>query len=121
MPYSAPMSSLRLYVGNRNYSSWSLRPWLVLTWSGLPFDETVINLDQPGYGQGQIAAVRAVSPTGKVPALTADDITIWDSLAIAEWIAEAAPAAQLWPADAKVRAIARAVTAEMHAGFSGIH
>ncbi|MBK7075063.1 MAG: glutathione S-transferase [Myxococcales bacterium] len=114
------MPNLRLYVGNRNYSSWSLRPWLCLTWSGLAFDTVDVDLDQPGYGHGQIADVLAVSPTGRIPALHVDDLVIWDSLAIAEWAAEAAPAAGLWPTDPGARAIARAVTAEMHAGFAPV-
>ena len=112
------MSDLRLYIGNRNYSSWSLRPWLCLTWAELPFAEVVIDLDQPGYGQAQIAEVLAVSPTGRVPALHVDGLGIWDSLAIAEWAAEQVPS--LWPADRSARAIARAVTAEMHAGFAAV-
>lgn len=112
------MPNLRLYVGNRNYSSWSLRPWLCLTWSGLAFDTIDLELDQPGYGHGQIADVLAVSPTGRIPALHVDDLVIWDSLAIAEWTAEAAPAAGLWPVEPRARAIARAVTAEMHASFA---
>lgn len=115
---SAPQ--LKLFVGNRNYSSWSLRPWLVLMWSGLPFEEIFISLDQDGYGDGKVAEVRAVSPSGRVPALHADGARIWDSLAISEWIAEAAPEAQLWPSEPLVRAQARAVSAEMHAGFTAL-
>jgi glutathione S-transferase len=118
--YGPAMPNLRLYVGNRNYSSWSLRPWLCLTWSGLAFDTVDVDLDQPGYGHGQIADVLAETPTGRIPALHVDDLVIWDSLAIAEWAAEAAPAAGLWPTDPGARAIARAVTAEMHAGFAPV-
>ena len=114
------MSKPHLFVGNYNYSSWTLRPWLCLTWSGLAFDETLINLNQDGYGEKKIADVLAVSPTGTLPALRLGDETIWDSLAIAEWAAEAAPAARLWPQDAMARAVARSVTCEMHAGFAGI-
>jgi glutathione S-transferase len=109
-----------LHVGNRNYSSWSLRPWLVLRWSGLAFDTRDIRLDQPGYGEQAIAEVRAVSPAGTLPALTVGDLAIWDSLAIAEWVAEQVPAGTLWPADASRRALARAVTCEMHSGFGGV-
>jgi glutathione S-transferase len=112
--------SIVLYVGERNYSSWSLRPWLVLKWSGLSFEERFVSLDQPGYGEGRIGAILAVSPSGRVPALQADGLHVWDSLAISEWAAEAAPQAQLWPADARLRAQARAVTAEMHAGFAAL-
>jgi glutathione S-transferase len=109
-----------LYVGNKNYSSWSMRPWLALTWAGIPFEERVIQLGGPGYGQSKIPEVLAVSPSGQVPALRADGITIWDSLAIAEWAAERAPEARLWPVDLGARAICRAVVCEMHSGFSAM-
>jgi glutathione S-transferase len=109
-----------LYIGNKNYSSWSLRPWLVLRWSGLAFEEHLLRLDQPGYGRGKIGEILAVSPAGRVPALRAGDLTLWDSLAIAEWVAEEAPAAKLWPADRATRAQARAVTCEMHSGFANV-
>jgi glutathione S-transferase len=109
-----------LYVGDRNYSSWSLRPWLVLRWSGLPFTDRLVSLDQPGYGEGRIADVVAVSPSGRVPALHVGGLVIWDSLAIAEWAAEQVPAGRLWPIDAARRAVARSVTAEMHSGFTAV-
>ena len=112
--------TITLYVGERNYSSWSLRPWLVLKWSGLAFEEQLVSLDQPGYGEGKIAAIRAVSPSGRVPALDAHGVSVWDSLAIAEWVAEAAPAAGLWPRDSNKRAQARAVTCEMHSSFAAL-
>src|SRR5580692_859377 len=80
-----------LYWGNKNYSSWSLRPWLVLKWAAISFDEKVIPLGGEGYGRGEIASVLAVSPSGRVPALSVGATTIWDSLAIAEWAAEAVP------------------------------
>lgn len=109
-----------LYVGNRNYSSWSMRPWLVLRWAGLRFDTEVIRLGGPGYGEGRIAEVLAVSPSGRVPALRVGETVIWDSLAIAEWAHEQAPEAGLWPVDSTERAIARAVTCEMHSGFGAL-
>ncbi len=109
-----------LHVGNRNYSSWSLRPWLCLRWAGIAFDETFIELDQPGYGAEGIAAVRAVSPSGKVPVLRVGATTIWDSLAIAEWAAEAGTAGALLPVDRERRAVIRAACAEMHAGFPAL-
>lgn len=109
-----------LFIGNKNYSSWSLRPWLVLRWAGIAFEEHELQLNAPGYGQGRIAAVRAVSPSGTVPALHVDDLVVWDSLAIAEWAAEQVAPGQLWPADATLRAQARAVTAEMHSGFAAV-
>jgi glutathione S-transferase len=107
-----------LYIGNKNYSSWSLRPWLVLRWARIPFDEVEIRLDQTGYGVGGIKQVRAVSPTGQVPALVVDGESIWDSLAIAEWAAERSAAGSLWPSDTVTRALARSVTCEMHSGFA---
>jgi glutathione S-transferase len=110
----------RLFIGNRNYSSWSLRPWLALRWAGVEFDETLIELDQPGYGAEGIAEIRAISPSGKVPALKIGATTIFESLAIAEWAAEQAPPRALLPADGLARAEARAVAAEMHAGFAAL-
>jgi glutathione S-transferase len=109
-----------LYIGNKNYSSWSLRPWLCLRWAKIPFTEKLIRLDQPGYGKQAIAEVAAVAPNGRVPALNASGLVIWDSLAIAEWAAEEAPQARLWPEDRRLRAEARAVVAEMHSGFSAV-
>ena len=114
-----------LYVGNYNYSSWSLRAHLVMRWSGIAFDERYIPLRQPGYGTRQIAEVCAVSPGGTVPVLhvvTGDGavVRIGDSLAIAEWAAESAPTAHLWPEDEGRRATARAVTCEMHSGFAAL-
>ena len=111
---------MRIIIGNRAYSSWSLRPWLCLRWAGIPFDEVLIELDQPGYGVEGIAAVRAVSPSGKVPALRIGTTTIWDSLAIAEWAAEGGEAGALLPVDRDRRALIRAVCAEMHAGFPAL-
>lgn len=102
----------------KNYSSWSLRGWLVMRWSGLAFTEREIDLAQPGYGTQRIEAVRAVSPGGSVPALQIDGATIWDSLTIAEWAAEQVPA--LWPSDPVARAVARSITAEMHSGAAPI-
>lgn len=109
-----------LYIGNRNYSSWSMRAWLPLAWSGLDFETRDVELDADGYGEARIAGVVAVSPSGRVPALDLGGATVWDSLAIAEWAAERAPAAGLWPDDAMERATARALSCEMHAGFAAI-
>lgn len=109
-----------LYLGNKNYSSWSLRPWLVLTWAGIPFEERVIPLGGPGYGIAQSPQVLAVSPTGLVPALALDGLILTDSLAISEWAAERAPSAHLWPEDPLARAVARSVTCEIHSGFSAM-
>jgi len=107
-----------LHLGNKNYSSWSLRPWLALKWGGTGFSEQVIALGGEGYGRSQIPAVRAVSPSGRVPALHWNDTVIYESLAICEWAAEQTPS--LWPADARMRAEARAAACEMHAGFDAL-
>lgn len=112
--------TITLYVGNKNYSSWSLRPWLVLRWAGIAFEEKLIRLDQKGYGKHEIDEVLKVSPNGRVPCLHADGLVVWDSLSIAEWAAETYPGAELWPADKAMRAEARSVTAEMHSGFSNV-
>lgn len=113
-----------LFIGDKNYSSWSLRPWLVLRWAGIAFEERIVRLDQPGYGQQAIAEVKAVAPNGTVPALHADGavepLVIWDSLAIAEWVAEQVASGVLWPVDPALRAQARSATCEMHAGFGAI-
>jgi len=110
------MQELHLVIANKNYSSWSMRPWLVLTASGLPFRETVILLDQPDTAQ----RIREHSPAGKVPVLHHGDVTVWESLAIIEYLAETFPSAGVWPTRAKNRAVARSIASEMHAGFSAL-
>jgi glutathione S-transferase len=107
-----------LYIGNRNYSSWSLRPWLVLRWSDTEFETRVVQLGGPGYGDKQVPAVLAISPTGTVPALHIGSEVVVDSLAISEWAAE--QDRSLWPADPVARAYARSAVCEMHSGFSAI-
>lgn len=107
------MNKLRLVFGNANYSSWSLRPWLALKQAGLDFEEIQIPLFDPDWA----AELASYTPTGKVPVLHHGDRVIWDSLAILEYVAELAPGAGLWPAEAAARAEARAVSAEMHSGF----
>jgi glutathione S-transferase len=107
-----------LYVGNQNYSSWSMRPWLVLTWGKIDFETRVVPLGGEGYTKRQMPAVLAVSPSGAVPALHVDGEVIGDSLAISEWAAEQSPS--LWPKAPLVRALARSATAEMHSGFGAI-
>lgn len=109
-----------LYIGPQNYSSWSIRPWLVLKWSGIDFETIIVNLDAEGYGQKRIKDVLEISPSGTVPALKIDDFYIWDSLAISEWANEQAPEAGLWPIGEIKRAIARSITCEMHSGFENI-
>jgi glutathione S-transferase len=107
------MSTYTLIIGNKNYSSWSLRPWLVLKQIGIDFAEIRIPLDTP-HTRSQILQY---SPTGKVPVLQHDTLRIWDSLAICEYLAEQFPASHLWSPDPVTRAIARSVSAEMHSGF----
>ncbi|AKV01599.1 Glutathione S-transferase [Labilithrix luteola] len=104
-----------LYVGNRNYSSWSLRPWLVLAWSGLDFETRTLPLGGAGYSHRQMPSVLAISPSGTVPALHIGDDVISDSLAISEWAAEQVPS--LWPSAPIARAHARSAACEMHSGF----
>ena len=106
-------TSLKLVIGNRNYSSWSMRGWLAARQSGLSFEEIFIPLDRSETK----AALKQYSPSGLVPVLMMDDTMIWDSLAIIEAFNDLAPGAGIWPADATARAVARAVCAEMHAGF----
>ena len=112
------MAAPVLYIGNKNYSSWSLRPWLALKWGGIAFEERIIPLGGEGYGQSAIKEVRDVSPSGRVPALHVSGVVIYESLAICEWAAEQAPS--LWPADVLQRAQARAAASEMHAGFAAL-
>ncbi|WP_053239091.1 glutathione S-transferase family protein [Sandaracinus amylolyticus] len=100
-----------LVIGDKRWSSWSMRPWLALKQGGIAFDEHVVRLRRPDT-RAQIAAV---SPSGKVPLLIDGELTIWDSLAICEWAAERVPS--LWPSDPSARAIARSVSAEMHSSF----
>lgn len=109
-----------LHIGNRNYSSWSLRPWLALTWAGIEHDVRVIPLGGEGYTKRAMPSVLAVSGAGTVPALHLGGDVIGDSLAIAEWAAERAPDASLWPKEPIARALARAAACEMHAGFGAL-
>jgi glutathione S-transferase len=110
------MAKLQLVIGNKAYSSWSLRPWLLLRESGIAFDEIMIPLYQPDSPR----KIRERSPSGRVPALIDDGTTIWDSLAICEYVAEKFPKAKGWPQDDRARAIARSVCAEMHSGFAAV-
>src|SRR5712691_10886544 len=105
--------ALKLIIGNKNYSSWSFRPWLAMKVAGIPFTEEVISLDAEDFK----ARVTKISGSGKVPALVDGDVRVWETLAILDYLAEAFPQAGLWPADRAARAHARAIAAEMHAGF----
>lgn len=104
---------MQLYIGNKNYSSWSMRPWIGMRATGIAFDETVISLNAPDFKP----RLAKLSGTGKVPVLIDGDVHVWESLAILEYVAEKFPDAGLWPADAAGRAHARAISHEMHAGF----
>jgi len=106
--------ALTLVIGNKNYSSWSFRPWLAMKVAGIAFDETVI----PLYEAGSKERILQHSPAGKVPVLIDGDVHVWESLAIMDYLAESVPQAGLWPADRTARAHARAISAEMHAGFA---
>jgi glutathione S-transferase len=110
------MAKLHLIIGNKNYSSWSLRPWLAMTMAGIDFDETLILLDSPDTKK-QIAEH---SKAGRVPILRHGDVAIWETLAILEYLAETYPEKNFWPKSKAARAVARAVSNEMHAGFSGL-
>jgi glutathione S-transferase len=107
---------ITIVIGNKNYSSWSLRPWLALKQTGAAFEEVVI----PLRASDSTAAIRAYSPSGKVPFLRHGQIEVWESLAICEYLAEAFPAAKLWPGPREARALARSVSSEMHAGFAAL-
>jgi glutathione S-transferase len=104
---------LHLTIGNKNYSSWSFRPWIALKVAAIPFEETVIPIYYPGSREKFLA----LSPAGKVPILQDGTVTVWESLAILEYVAEKFPDAALWPRDAAARAHARTIASEMHAGF----
>jgi glutathione S-transferase len=110
------VSDLALLIGNKNYSSWSLRPWVALRHSGLPFSEERVAMDRPEFAE----RVRRWSPAGRVPVLRHGERMIWDSLAICEYLAETFPEKSLWPRDPDLRARARAVSAEMHSGFQAL-
>jgi glutathione S-transferase len=110
------MPQPHLVIGNKNYSSWSLRPWIAMTVAGIAFTEEVILLDQPHTK----THITAHSRAGRVPVLHHGAVTVWESLAILEYLAEAYPEARLWPSAMAHRAMARAVASEMHAGFQGL-
>ena len=111
---------LKLYIGNKNYSSWSMRPWVLLKQAGIPFEEVMARFDSFAPDSDFKKVIGPVSPVGKVPALVDADLAVWDTLAIAEYLAEKFPDKQLWPADAKARARARSICAEMHSGFAAL-
>ena len=111
---------LKLYIGNKNYSSWSMRNWVLLKQAGIPFDEVMVRFDSFAADSAFKHSLQAVSPTGQVPVLVDDGLVVWDTLAIAEYLAEKFPDKRLWPHEAKERARARSICAEMHSGFTGL-
>lgn len=116
LPTMRPM--MQLIIGNKNYSSWSMRPWVLMREFELPFEEVKLRFDGFEPGSAFKTAIARWSPVGRVPVLVlADGIAVWDTLAIAETLAERHPEQSLWPADARLRALARSLCAEMHAGF----
>jgi glutathione S-transferase len=107
---------MKLLIANKNYSSWSLRPWLLLKQLGIPFEEEKLSFNDPAFA----ARVRALNPAGKVPVLVDGDVVVWDSLAIVEYVAERFPERPTWPAAREARARARSVCAELHSGFEAL-
>ena len=109
---------LKLYVGNKNYSSWSMRPWVAMTQADIAFEEVYVRFDSFSPDSQFKQRLAGISPAGKVPVLQDGDLSVWDTLAIGEYLAESFPEKQLWPADKAARARARSMCAEMHSGFS---
>ncbi len=107
------MKPLQLAIANKNYSSWSMRPWVLLSQAGIAFEEIQLKFSD----EGRVPGIERYSPTRQVPVLIVDGEPVWDSLAICEAVAELFPDKRLWPADARARQIARSICAEMHAGF----
>jgi glutathione S-transferase len=112
----AGKGGLKLVIANKNYSSWSMRPWVAMTAFGIPFEEIRVRLEQPDT----TTRILQFSPGGRVPVLIDGEMTVWDSLAICEYLAERFPAKGFWPQDVAARAFARSICAEMHSGFSGL-
>ena len=111
---------LSLYIGNKNYSSWSMRPWVLLRQCGIAFDEVVVRFDSFSADSKFKERLGSISPAGRVPVLVDDGLVVWDTLAIAEYVAEKFPDKNLWPQDTKARARARSICAEMHSGFGAL-
>ena len=111
---------LKLYIGNKNYSSWSMRPWVLLRQADIAFEEVKLRFDSFDSTSTFKQAVNRVTPVGKVPVLADGDLAVWDTLAIAEYLAEKFPAKALWPARTAARARARSICAEMHSGFGAL-
>lgn len=111
---------LQLFIGNKNYSSWSMRPWVLMTQTGIAFEEVMVRFDAFDANSQFKQTLEGLSPTAQVPLLRDGDLHIWDTLAIAEYLSEKFPNKHLWPKDSPARAQARSVCSEMHAGFSAL-
>jgi glutathione S-transferase len=111
---------MKLYIGNKNYSSWSMRPWVLLKQAGIAFEEVLLRFDSFSPESKFKTELARISPAGRVPVLVDGDLAVWDTLAIAEYLAERFPDKQLWPHEARERARARSVCAEMHSGFGAL-
>ena len=111
---------LKLYIGNKNYSSWSMRPWVLLRQADIAFEEIIVRFDSFDSSSSFKQTMADVTPVGKVPALVDDGFVVWDTLAITEYVAEKFPAKALWPQGMHARARARSVCAEMHSGFAAL-
>ena len=111
---------MKLVIGNKNYSSWSMRPWVLMRQFGLPFDEVMLRFDGFDADSAFKQAVGRISPAGRVPILVDGELVVWDTLAIAEYLAEVHPEHALWPRDRGERARARSLAAEMHSGFGAL-
>jgi glutathione S-transferase len=119
IPHKEP-AMLTLYIGNKNYSSWSMRPWVLMKQAGIAFEERMVRFEALEGDSGFKRTVLKVSPAGRVPVLVDDGLAVWDTMAIAEYLAERFPERKLWPADVRARARARSVCAEMHSGFTAL-
>jgi len=111
---------MQLFIGNKNYSSWSMRPWVLMRHFGIPFDEVMVRFDGFEANSKFKQRIQQVAPSGRVPVLVDDGLAVWDTLAIAEYLAERWAQLPLWPRDSRHRARARSLCAEMHAGFSAL-
>ena len=111
---------LKLYIGNKNYSSWSMRPWVLLKQAGIEFEEVKVRFDSFDSNSNFKQTMGKVNPVGKVPVLLDEGFAVWDTLAIAEYVTEKFPDKKLWPPDPKSRARARSICAEMHSGFAAL-
>ncbi|MCW5667628.1 MAG: glutathione S-transferase family protein [Piscinibacter sp.] len=111
---------MQLVIGNKNYSSWSMRPWVLMRQAGIAFEEVKLRFDAFTPDSEFKTRLARISPAGRVPVLLDGELAVWDTLAIAEYLAERLPALQLWPADVAARARARSVCAEMHSGFGAL-